>query len=123
MRGNRVTLRNPQFVRKGLKRDNNALYVTELAPELDRTFLPILLRFVGLDEARSRSSQPLVTQGRIGDLLGPVPPILEQRQIVLKLQSLSESVDRNEAALEDLSTLKRGLMQDLLTGRVRVPVD
>lgn len=52
----------------------------------------------------------------------PVPPINEQRRIwdVLQTEQTRIDVARDEAA--KLHLLKRGLMGDLLTGRVRVGV-
>jgi len=53
----------------------------------------------------------------------PCPPIEEQREIVDVLsaaeQQIREEIDRKSK----LQELKRGFMQDLLTGKVRVPVE
>jgi type I restriction enzyme, S subunit len=51
------------------------------------------------------------------------PPPAEQQQIVAQLSSAVSQQYSNEAALQQLLQLKRGLTQDLLTGRVRVSVD
>lgn len=52
----------------------------------------------------------------------PVPPMNEQREISGIHSALSETVSRSACQLSDLHATKRGLMQDLLTGRVRVGV-
>ena len=53
----------------------------------------------------------------------PCPPIEEQGEIVDVLsaaeQQIREEIDRKSK----LQELKRGFMQDLLTGKVRVPVE
>jgi type I restriction enzyme S subunit len=53
----------------------------------------------------------------------PLPPLPEQHRIA----TILSTVDRDLAAERDhrarLQTLKKGLMQDLLTGRKRVPLD
>lgn len=49
-----------------------------------------------------------------------VPPLEEQKRIVDILYSIQSTISQAEVELENLSNLKRGLMQDLLTGKVRV---
>jgi type I restriction enzyme S subunit len=50
----------------------------------------------------------------------PVPPIEIQLQIANTLLSHDQQIFSAEEELEQLNIIKRGLMQDLLTGRVRV---
>jgi type I restriction enzyme, S subunit len=52
----------------------------------------------------------------------PVPPIEQQKQIAEKLDACAALATQYGRVLDKLERLKRGLMQDLLTGRVRVPV-
>ena len=52
-------------------------------------------------------------------LLG-VPSLAEQEEIVGRTESLQIWLERSEQELQALAQLKRGLMQDLLTGRVQV---
>jgi type I restriction enzyme S subunit len=49
----------------------------------------------------------------------PVPPVDEQRQIVAILMAAQQRVAAEDVRLQMLERLKRGLMQGLLTGRVR----
>ncbi len=53
----------------------------------------------------------------------PCPPITEQRQIAAVLRAASEKIEAINKKLAALERLKRGLMQDLLTGKVRVDVN
>lgn len=48
------------------------------------------------------------------------PEFSEQKIISEKLNTLDRAVDREEIYKQKLLSLKRGLMEDLLTGRVRV---
>lgn len=52
----------------------------------------------------------------------PVPPPDEQRRIVSVLSDLDHRLAGEALDADKLRTLKHGLMDDLLTGRVRVPV-
>ena len=57
-----------------------------------------------------------------GDLPVTLPPRPEHHAIADILQSVDDSIRAEEERLAQLDTLKRGLMQDLLTGKVRVKV-
>ena len=52
----------------------------------------------------------------------PVPPLPEQQQIVSILSKVYSQIQDNQSYLTKLQELKKGLMQDLLTGKVRVCV-
>jgi type I restriction enzyme S subunit len=47
---------------------------------------------------------------------------LEQQQIATKLNSFDNEVDSKQAKIQTLQRLKKSLMQNLLTGKVRVDV-
>ncbi|MGG6439851.1 restriction endonuclease subunit S [Saccharococcus caldoxylosilyticus] len=53
----------------------------------------------------------------------PVPPLEEQIEIAKMLSSLDEKLSVEKVKKESLQTIKKGLMQSLLTGKVRVKVD
>lgn len=53
----------------------------------------------------------------------PLPPREEQETIIERLATVDSAVDCARGGRAQLETLKGGLMQDLLTGRVRVNVD
>ncbi|OHC12298.1 MAG: hypothetical protein A2002_12555 [Pseudomonadales bacterium GWC1_66_9] len=53
-------------------------------------------------------------------LLLPVPAREEQHAIEIRLREVSNRIDSESAALEKMKLEKSGLMDDLLTGRVRV---
>jgi len=51
-----------------------------------------------------------------------LPPLFEQRVIADILTSVDDLIDDYQAELAHLNFLKKGLMQQLLTGRTRVPI-
>lgn len=53
----------------------------------------------------------------------PLPPFDEQNRIVDFLKNVQSKIDNEVAYKERLEQLKKGLMQRLLTGKVRVKVD
>jgi type I restriction enzyme S subunit len=57
------------------------------------------------------------------EILIPLPPLEEQKKIADILTSIDDSIQQEEKELEQTQNLKKSLMQDLLTGKVRVKVD
>ena len=49
-----------------------------------------------------------------------LPPLAEQKQIAEILSEVDNKIDINKQIKNKLTELKTGLMQDLLSGRVRV---
>lgn len=65
---------------------------------------------------------PKLALFRIENLCLAVPSVEEQKQLVALLSAHDARIHAEQAYLHKLQLLKQGLMQDLLTGRVRVPV-
>ena len=76
-----------------------------------------------LTEYTSRTSIAHLTQEQLRRVRVPVPPIDEQHAITSQFEGVDAVLRRNGTTLPHLQTLKRGLLQDLLTGRVRVTPD
>lgn len=68
------------------------------------------------------STVPRILKPDILSLAIPIAPLDEQVSLAKKLDANEQRVDREKAQLQKLQTLKRGLMDDLLTGRARVPL-
>ena len=64
-----------------------------------------------------------INLGQLADLVCPLPPIQEQQEIVAILSSVDEKVEKEQQYKNQLEKLKKGLMQDLLTGKVRVKIE
>jgi type I restriction enzyme, S subunit len=71
----------------------------------------------GLAESQTNISQDIVRSLRL-----PAPSLAEQAAIAERHQNLLEMGRTAQLELDKLRTLKHGLMDDLLTGRVRVSV-
>ncbi|OOM09436.1 restriction endonuclease subunit S [Clostridium saccharobutylicum] len=70
----------------------------------------------------TRSGQPGINSNEYAKFLIQLPGIEEQNQISLILSSVDEQIDQYESKKEKLQELKKGLMQKLLTGCIRVKV-
>jgi len=53
----------------------------------------------------------------------PVPPLWEQERIASVLYTVDKMIEKTNNLIEEHERLKRGLMQDLLSGDVRTPSD
>ncbi len=68
------------------------------------------------------SAQPQLTIGLIKNLFIPKPDIEEQNKISKSIGSIQEKISIVESKLKSLQNTKKALMQDLLTGKVRLKV-
>lgn len=75
-----------------------------------------------LDNASGASMQYIGT-GAIGNLEIPLPTIDEQKEISKGFEHIRQKLRQERNHKSELQDLKRGLMQDLLTGKVRVTAD
>lgn len=68
----------------------------------------------------TRSGQPGINSNEYSTFLVQVPSIEEQEKIALILSEVDEKIEIYENKKEKLEELKKGLMQQLLTGKIRV---
>jgi type I restriction enzyme S subunit len=73
-----------------------------------------------IDKLSAGSTFQRINLKDIRRFLVPVIPEDEQKEIVTIADSITEEIKTSEAQLHHLYEIKRGLMQDLLTGKVRV---
>jgi len=73
-----------------------------------------------LREVKTSSGLHTINSRVVSDVLVPVPVSSEQERILQFIRSIIEEIDTESHKLVQLQQLKRGLMQDLLTGKVRV---
>lgn len=67
-----------------------------------------------------RSGFPKINRKELAEYRTAFPPLAEQREIGRILEEFDDRESSEEKELSKLRTLKQGLMDDLLTGRVRV---
>jgi len=101
---------------------DNALYIKELKYSFfDLQFLALSLEYKNLNKYKSQSGQPLISQRVLYNLQLALPPIDEQKKIsaIISDTNMLENEQSHKAELEQI---KKGLMQVLLTGKLRVAV-
>lgn len=70
-----------------------------------------------------RSGQPGINAKEYSLFVVPMPPLEEQNRIAAILMSFDQQILQYQQQKNDYIQLKRGLMQQLLTGKIRVRVD
>lgn len=68
----------------------------------------------------TRSGQPGLNSNQYGDLKLPLPPLSEQHHIAEILSAIDDRIQLYEKEKADFIELKKGLMEQLLTGKIRV---
>jgi type I restriction enzyme S subunit len=66
-------------------------------------------------------AQPNINAKEYGSLPVPVPPLREQRKIAEILSTWDRAIVQTQKLIDAKQRLKKGLMQQLLTGRMRFP--
>jgi len=115
-----------------LEKSNNVTFdghIMKISPNTDKVEPLFLKYYCSSTNARlffmSRAKTATMTtigQKDIAPLLVPIPTIKEQKNIVQVISSIEQSEKIYRKKLYRLNLTKKGLMQDLLTGKVRVKV-
>jgi type I restriction enzyme S subunit len=63
---------------------------------------------------------PQLTAPKVAEYYIPLPPLPEQQRIAEILTQIDQTIEKEQQYKEKLQRTKQGLMQDLLTGKVRV---
>ena len=75
-----------------------------------------------LESLQAGTSYPAISDSDVYQMLIPKPPLPEQRRIAEILSEVDTRIETEQAFKAELEQLKKGLMQVLLTGKVRVKV-
>jgi len=105
------------------------LATTEVYPikckNIDKYFLFYLLKYSPIRSKlvslmRGTTGRKRVPREALEELLLPHPPITEQRRIAEILSTVDKTIEGVDGVVTRLERLKKALMRELLTGRVRV---
>ncbi len=86
-------------------------------------FLMYMLNFLDLRPYLVGSTRTKLNQKEMKKIRLPLPPLEEQKRIVAILSTIDDWIELERKRREKLERLKHGLMELLLTGRVRVRVE
>ena len=83
-------------------------------------FILAWLIFDDLSRYISGTTRQKLNQSAMRNILIPLPPLSEQKRIAEILSQIDQAIEKEEKYKQKLERLKKGLMEDLLTGKVRV---
>lgn len=101
---------------------DNAMLVSEvLMQDYNIDFFTIKLNSLNFKQYSDSTGQPKITQGSIGGIFVTYPvKIEEQNKIIYLIDNISNNIQQKQTQITTLERLKKSLMQNLLTGKVRV---
>lgn len=101
--------------------DNNMMAFTLIDDNSCERFFHYLFLHLRLGKFVAATALPSLSGREIGAILIPLPPPSEQHAIVEALSDVDDEITALERQREKVSQLKQGMMQQLLTGRIRLP--
>jgi type I restriction enzyme S subunit len=103
------------------------IIISRPGPRLESEYLSMWVNApIGKEQILAKQgglAQQHFNVGAMKDLIVALPPLAEQRAICARVAALRERIGDERTLLDKLILLKNGLMDDLLTGRVRVKID
>jgi len=113
----------PQYYPRAVL-SGNTMKITPNPNNINTAFLQYLLHYFWearvFDKIVSITAQPAITLEGAKNLKIPLPPLAEQKEIAGILSTMDGRIEKELKRKEYLTSLKNGLMQVLLTGKIRV---
>lgn len=120
-RGASILNNKVRIAAKDIQMDSNMMAITPHTAIVDTEFLYIRILHERLYRIADTSSIPQINNKHIIPYKIAVPPLAEQRKIAEVLGVWDEAIEKQARLIEKLALRKRGLMQRLLTGKLRLP--
>ncbi|RCK75114.1 MAG: Type I restriction-modification system, specificity subunit S [Ignavibacteriae bacterium] len=100
------------------------LALLKVKDNIEGLFLSRILAFPSINIHFQKQANGItrfgITKETIENAFIPLPPLSEQKRIAEILSQIDNTIEKEEAYKQKLERFKKGLMEDLLTGKVRV---
>ncbi|MHB0960107.1 MAG: restriction endonuclease subunit S [Pirellulaceae bacterium] len=116
------TLGDVFFVEEDFWPHNTTLWVTNFCGN-DPHFLKYLYRSIDISKHSGKTGVPGLNRNDLHSMRVALPPLPEQQKIAAILSSADHETELLQHRVVTLTSQKKGLMQQLLTGKIRVNVD
>lgn len=120
-RGASILNNKVRIAAKDIQMDSNMMAITPHTTIVDTEFLYIRILHERLYRIADTSSIPQINNKHIIPYKIAVPPLGEQRKIAEVLGVWDEAIEKQARLIEKLALRKRGLMQRLLSAKLRLP--
>ncbi|ADC66321.1 restriction modification system DNA specificity domain protein [Ferroglobus placidus DSM 10642] len=112
------------YIMRGKFWANNHVHILKaIANKMTSEFLMFYLNFMDLRPFLTGSTRPKLTQTDMLRIPLPKPSLPEQKAIAEILSTVDRAIEKTDEIIAKVERLKKGLMQELLAGRVRVKVE
>ncbi len=108
-------VKGPHFI------TDNALYTKAWLIDVSIEYFAYFFDYFKLSRLRNKGGQPLVSQKPIYAVTIPLPPLPEQKKTAEILSAWDRAIEQVGKLIGAKERLKKGLIQQLLTGRMRFP--
>ena len=119
--GRKGTINKPRFMSEPFWTVDTMFY-TDISPSADPNFLYYLFCQIDWLAFNEASGLPSLNAGTIESILVSVPAFSEQQAIATVLSDMDSEVAALEQRLDKTRAIKQGMMQQLLTGSIRLPI-
>jgi type I restriction enzyme, S subunit len=120
--GRSGTIGNVHYVSENYWPHNTTLWVTEFICSNPK-YVYYLYESVKLERFGSGSGVPTLNRNDVHDWVVAIPKIEEQSAIALVLSDMDNAISLLESRLAKTQAIKQGMMQELLTGRIRLKIE
>jgi type I restriction enzyme S subunit len=103
--------------------NNHAHVIQSINEKINNEFLSNVLNYMDLEPYISGTTRGKLTQGVMREILLPLPPLSEQREIARILQAVDRKIEAEEARRGALEGLFRSLLHQLMTAKRRLPAE
>lgn len=100
---------------------NNHAHVLKVKSQFDRYYLCAYLESLRYDKYNTGTAQPKLNKDICKKIPVLMPPLSEQRKIAQILELWDKAIAKQSQLIEKLELRKKGLMQQLLNGKRRLP--
>lgn len=120
--GRSGTIGNVHYVSKNYWPHNTALWITDFKGN-DPKYIYYLYKSVNLEQFGTGYSVPTLNRNDVHDRAVAIPQVEEQRAIATVLSDMDAEIAALETRLTKTQAIKQGMMQALLTGRIRLKIE
>lgn len=118
----KLTIGRMGFAARDIYPNEAIVMINANETEVLNDFLFLALGLMDLTEGSGRAVKgSTLNSGSIAAIALSIPPLTEQNRIIEILSLLDDMVNRARQALEQSSTLRSGLLSDLLSGEQEIP--
>jgi len=119
-RGASILLNKVRVLAQDSYMDTNLMTLTVTSNLLNNEFLYYMLTYIELWRIADTTSIPQVNNKHINPIELAIPTRTEQEQIATTLSNCDSEIMQLEHKLEKVKRVKQGMMQTLLTGKIRL---